>query len=298
MKKLDVMKNRKTALYVSAALLLVAIIALVVFRLNLGVDFRGGTLATVKIGESYKNEELIAVFTEAGVKSPVVQNADGNTAIVRFSETTGADIQTVRTNITDALAAKYKSASAPSFETVSATAGQELLLSAGASLLLAIIAILLYVWRRVDGHAALSAGIALLLVLLVTAGVLACLQTAVNTTFVASLLCIIVVVMSNAIVVFDRIRENNKQFDVNKVTRAEVANISAREIFPRTLISNLVLLFILGAVFVFGVSAIQGFALPVIIGVVLSFFASLFILPALWEYFLSRKKKARKEKKA
>lgn len=290
---MKIVENRKLFFTISAVLLLLSVVSLVLRGFNVGIDFRGGTVLTVEVGEKYDNITFASLLKNAGVQDAIIQNADGNTAIVRFSKFSG-NIQDVRSKITSNLEGQYKKLGTPSYETVSPATSRELLLGAFYTLLLAIAGMLIYIWRRFEIKAGIAAIVGIAHDILLTMGIISVLHVQINSTFIAAVLTLLGYSINNTIIIFDRVRENNKKYNINTVTRAQVVNISVKDTAVRTIFSSMTTLITIVALFIFGVASVKEFALPIIIGILSSLYSCICINPSVWEWLVTRKKKVQK----
>lgn len=298
--KFKIVESRKIFFIISAILIIIGIASLAIRGLNLGIDFRGGTIATVDLGEKATTEDLVAIAQNAGAKDVQVQFAEGNTAIIRFYTPEDLDISTVRESITDGLSDKYsKMPDIPSYETVSATASRELINAAIVTVALAAVFMLIYIWIRFELHAGIAALIGLLHDIFITVAVMSLLQVQLNSVFIAALLTLFGYTINNTIIIFDRIRENNKTMDIKTVSRATVVDASVRQSLTRTLFSSLTTLLTIVTLYIIGVTSIKEFTLPIIVGILVSLYTSTCLNPCMWELlFTKRKSQAKTVKKA
>jgi len=120
-----------------------------------------------------------------------------------------------------------------------------------------------------------------------------------NSSFIAAMLTIVGYSINNTIVIFDRIRENNKKPEHAGKARDEIVNISVRECLGRTVNTTLTTLVTIVALYVLGVDSIREFSLPIIVGILSGVYSANMINGYVWamlEGALS--KKTLKAKKA
>lgn len=167
-----------------------------------------------------------------------------------------------------------------SMDDISPSSGRELARSAIWMSLLACAAILLYVTFRFEFTSGCVAVLALAHDVLVLLGIYSVLQISVNINFIAAVLTVLGYSINNTIVIMDRIRENTR--NSRKETYGEIANNSIWQTMTRSINTTITTLLTIGMVFIIGVSSIRAFALPIIIGIVVGFFSSVFITGPLW----------------
>ncbi|MBR5535339.1 MAG: protein translocase subunit SecF [Clostridia bacterium] len=171
-----------------------------------------------------------------------------------------------------------------SIDKVSATTSARLIGDTFLAVLIAIVLMLIYIAWRFDFKSGICAVIALAHDVVLMFGFYSVFQFTMNTSFVAAVLTIIGYSINATIIVFDRVRENNRMLG-KKATWDEKANNAITTSYTRTLYSSLTTLFTIGALFVLGVSSIQEFALPIIVGIVCGAYSSLFVAPTIWAWW-------------
>ncbi len=171
-----------------------------------------------------------------------------------------------------------------SIDKVSATTSARLIGDTFLAVLIAIVLMLVYISIRFDFKSGVCAVIALAHDVILMFGFYSLFQLTMNTSFVAAVLTIIGYSINATIIVFDRVRENNRMLG-KKATGAVKANNAITTSYTRTLYSSLTTLFTIGALFVLGVSSIQEFALPIIVGIVCGAYSSLFVAPTIWAWW-------------
>jgi len=135
--------------------------------------------------------------------------------------------------------------------------------------------IFLYVMMRFQWRFSVGAVVAVVHDILVTMGALSVLQVEFDLTVVAALLAVVGYSLNDTIVLFDRIRENFPR--LGKHTSVDVINTSVNETLSRTIMTSLTTLLVLTALFVFGGEIIHGFALTLIIGVIIGTYSSIYV---------------------
>ena len=167
--------------------------------------------------------------------------------------------------------------------------GKELRQKALLSAAVATLGILIYTTLRFELKSGIAAIIALIHDLLVMVTVYAVLQIPVNSSFIAAMLTILGYSINDTIVVFDRIRENRKMGKIKDFT--EIADVSITQTMSRSINTVLTTLFTITAVYIFGVSSIKDFALPLIVGIISGCYSSIFIASPIWVLWENKEKK-------
>lgn len=181
-----------------------------------------------------------------------------------------------------------------------ASASSELMMRSFLALLVAIVLILIYVAIRFELTSGLAAILALFHDIIITSSVMLICRVQINSAFIAALITILGYSINNTIIIFDRIRENVKMSkNLGKINNFEVADRSVRQTLTRSILTTLTTFIMIFFVTVIGVSDIQEFAFPIMIGILSGFYSSIFLTPGLWAiaYRPSNKKIARMEAK-
>ena len=158
---------------------------------------------------------------------------------------------------------------------VSAKVGGELVESGGIGMLVALAIIMVYISIRFQFKFAMGAVVALAHDLIITLGIFSLFRIEFNLNTLAALLAIIGYSLNDTIVVSDRIRENFRR--LRKGTPLEMVNISLNQTLSRTLITSLTTLLVLFSILFIGGESTQGFAVALIIGVVIGTYSSIYI---------------------
>jgi preprotein translocase subunit SecF len=262
--------------------IIIAGLGVIIFQgLNLGVDFVGGSLIYVNIGKPYKADDIRSIFTSEGVNATVVQVGENKQdAIIRMKHMENQE--DIQQGITSALKEKYGLTDEQfSVETVGATVGRELTQNALKSTVIAWALILVYIWIRFELKSGLAAIVALVHDVLIMISVAALLRTQINSSFIAAILTIVGYSINDTIVIFDRIRENDKRFG-RKLSKAEIVNTSINENISRSINTSFTTLITVTAIYVLGVQSIKEFALPLLVGIICGTYSSIFIAGPLW----------------
>ncbi|MES9965865.1 MAG: protein translocase subunit SecF [Sedimenticola sp.] len=276
--KIDFMAKRKLAMIISIAVILVAIASVIFRGLSLGIDFTGGTLIEVGYGEAVELSKVREALTAGNFPDATVQHfGTSKDVLVRLApqeELSSAQLSN------QAFAALSQASDAGEIdlrrvEFVGPQVGDELTEDGGLAMLYALIGILIYVALRFEYRFALGSIIALVHDVLVTIGIFSVFQIEFDLTVLAAVLAVIGYSLNDTIVVYDRIRENFRK--MRKGTSTEIINASLNQTLSRTLVTSLTTLLVLTALFIFGGEIIHGFALALIIGVIVGTYSSIYV---------------------
>lgn len=304
MKKFSFTKSAKYFIAGSIMVIIIGIITGIYYGgMNFGIDFTGGTLLTIDMGGEYDEQDVVDILVEQGVyDAPVVKSGNNGAqdqAIVRVQDSNDQDAEReLRENILAGIQEKYPDASLE-FERVTAVSSSDLIRNAILSILIASVGILIYIWIRFALVSGVAALIALVHDVLIMIAFCTIIQLPINSSFIAAVLIIVGYSINDTIVVFDRIRENNK-YTSKEMSRGGVVDLSVKETIRRTLYTSITTLATITILYFLGVQTIKEFALPIIIGLLSGTYSSIFIASpiwALWEDRKANKGKKQKQKK-
>ena len=264
----------------SIVLLLVAISSLALQSLNWGLDFTGGTLVEVSYPESVNPEQIRLDLDAAGWNGHVVQyfGSDRDILVRMPPQKDLSDKDNAR--LGDSLFASLVELSIGDVELrrsefVGPAVGEELANQGGLGLLAALGMVLLYVSFRFQLKFALGAVVALFHDVLFTLGIFSLIRWEFDLTVLAALLAVIGYSLNDTIVVSDRIRENFRSARRGKPV--DVIDESLNQTLGRTLITSATTLLVLTALLLLGGELIRGFAIALIIGVVIGTYSSIYV---------------------
>jgi len=275
-KSIDFMSKSKLALIASVLMILVSVASLATRGLNLGIDFTGGTLVEVGYTESADLSQLRSALGAGGFDGAVVQHfGSSKDVLIRLSPQAGEGTADVSSRVLQALEGNGQDVDLRRVEFVGPQIGDELTEDGGLAMLAALFGILIYVYFRFEIRFSLGAVIALVHDVVITIGIFSIFQFEFDLTVLAAILAVIGYSLNDTIVVYDRIRENFRK--MRKGTSVEVINRSITQTLARTLVTSLTTLLVLAALFLVGGEIIHGFALALIIGVLVGTYSSVYV---------------------
>ncbi len=275
--KIDFMGKRRLAMMLSISAVVIAILSVLIRGMNLGIDFTGGTLVEVGYTDAADLAQVRKTLADTGFGDATVQHfGTPKDVLVRLAPREGEDAAQLSNKAFNAMnEAVAGKAELRRVEFVGPQVGDELTEDGGLAMLYALIGILIYVALRFEYRFALGSVIALIHDVLITIGIFSLFQIEFDLPVLAAILAVIGYSLNDTIVVFDRIRENFRK--IRKGTPEEIINISLNQTLSRTLITSLTTLLVLLALFLFGGEIIHGFALALIIGVVVGTYSSIYV---------------------
>jgi len=266
---------RKPAMVFSAVLLIASIFSLMTNGLNLGVDFTGGTVIEIGYNEAADVDKIRKQLTDAKFDAAVQHFGSAKEVLIRIAPKDGVDKSKIGDNVFALLKESNPDIWLRRVEFVGPQIGDELRDDGGTAMLLALAGILIYVTLRFEFRFSVGAIIALIHDVLITVGIFSILRVEFDLTILAAILAIIGYSLNDTIVVFDRVRENFLK--LRKSDTEESINTSINQTLSRTIVTSLTTLLVLAALFYFGGKIIHGFALAMIIGVIIGTYSSIYV---------------------
>jgi preprotein translocase subunit SecF len=280
---LNIIKYYKFWMGISVILFLAGAISLGIFGLNLGIDFKGGTLTQVSFENRPDINEIGSELHTQNFSGATVQPAGEKSAIIR----TGPQEKEEHDRLLKVLRDKFGTINEEQYTSIGPVIGKELRSGAFVQLTLVSLGIILYIayaFRKVTrpvsswrfGFAAI---VALLHDLVIVIGVFSILGhfagVEVDGLFVTAMLTVLGFSVHDTIVVFDRIRENLRVRAGQPL--AEIINNSVNQTIVRSINTSITVAFVLTALLLFGGETIRYFVLALLIGIVAGTYSSIFI---------------------
>lgn len=277
--------RRHTWYLISLILIVPGLISLLLFGLNLGIDFTGGTLWELKFEKTITTQEVRNVLDQHGYGNASIQiSSEGgtnNVALIRMKELTEGSAE--KQAISESFTTQIGPYTELDFSTVGGSVGQSIRNRAVFAIVLASIAILAYIafaFRNTQNPAlyGLAAITGMLHDVLFVLGVFSILgeffDVEVDALFVTAVLTVIGFSVHDTIVVFDRIRENLAHH--TDPTFEGIVNYSLAQTIVRSLNTSMTVVFTLFALFLFGGASTQNFVLALLLGVIIGTYSSIF----------------------
>lgn len=298
----DFLGWRKIALIISGVLVFVSIASLSFRGLNFGIDFTGGTLVEVGYPSPVEIEEARGVLIGNGFEDAVVQHfgtpQDILVRLPAIASTGDGGAAELSSRVMEVLRGPYdetllESSSLSTQQCVSGGVisdcqiqmrrvefvgpqiGDELANQGGLAMLYALLGILIYVTFRFEWRFAVGSIAALVHDVVITVGMFALFQLEFSLPVLAAVLAVIGYSLNDTIVVCDRIRENFRKMRKSNVM--EIMNRAINQTLPRTLLTSLTTLLVVGTLLILGGEVIRGFSFALLIGVLVGTYSSIFV---------------------
>ena len=274
MKEINFNKYYKIFNVLSSSLIFVSLLLLFFKGLNLGIDFKGGTLIELRANNT-TTSDLRSSISKLNLGDLSVKEFGSTTDfLIKFEKKISKDypLEKVKKDIKKVVNSKIDFRR---IENVGPKVSSELLESSLIAIMLSLTAMLIYVWLRFEWQFSFGAIVALFHDVLLTLGIFSLFSIEVNLSIVAAVLTIVGYSMNDTVVIYDRVRENLKKLADLKIF--ELTNISINETLSRTIITSMTTLLALFSIYIFGGEILKGFSLAMILGVVFGTYSSIYI---------------------
>ncbi len=287
----DFMGKTKMTLTISGLVILIGLGSIALSGgLKFGIDFSGGTLIQLQFKTPPDIEVIRDGLKTIGLGESTIQEFGTKRDILIRVQRSEEKLEEVGSQVRNSLGGKFNKAdiTIERVEMVGPKVGRDLREKALLSILYAIIGIVIYISWRFELQYAIAAIIALIHDVLVTMGAFSILDKEFTLVIVAAFLAIIGYSLNDTIVVFDRIRENNRRRGKN--TLVQTINASINQTLSRTLLTSGTTLMVVIALFFFGGEIIHDFSFALLVGVLVGTYSSIFIASVFLVYWDSRRR--------
>ena len=294
---LKIVNKWKIWFAIPAVIMIAGIIMLFVPGMNVGIEFTGGTIMTVTLGEladganyNASVDKITDIIEKNGGEVSYFQKSSAeetSKSAIDFRFRVKGESTDVVNQIKNDVAAEFGGDAADtSFitsETIGESASRDLLKNAILGAAIAIALIMIYVIIRFEFWSGVTAVLALIHDVFIMIALTVIFQIQVNSSFVAAVITIIAYSINNTIVIFDRIRERVKPIDdKSRIDYAEVADEAVSNTLTRTLFTSATTLITVIFLAILAVPSMREFTLPIIFGLVAGTYSSIFLSTPAW----------------
>lgn len=281
----DIMKRANLWFGISMAIIIAGIVCICLKGFNFGIDFTGGTIMEMHFQKQVTLTEVRDVLKNYDLDNATIQ-LESDSSNVEASEdvmirTTDLE-ETQRKAVMASLKDELGDYNVLREEKVGATIGDELIADAVAATVISWLLIILYVSYRFEWRFGVAAILGLVHDVLMVLIAFSLLQKQVDSSFVAALLTIIGYSINDTIVIFDRIRENQRLHFHRGGDLNELANRSIYQTLTRSLYTVFTVLFTTFALYFFGGDTTKDFSFALLVGFFSGCYSSIFIASPLW----------------
>lgn len=287
-------ENLKLWSLLSLSIMIIGLVFALIGGVNLGIDFTGGTMMHINMDNIYEVSEIESAIDAYDIDPDIIQaGMDNQEIIIKTKESLN---NTQRIEIFNTLVETFSLSDDALLEAeqFGPQIGSEIQSKALNSILIASLGMLIYITLRFELIYGIASIIALIHDVLILLAVYSIFNIPINSSFIAAVLTIVGYSINDTIVVFDRVRENVKL--MRKSSYVDIANHSLGQTLTRSINTSLTTLLVIGCLYVLGVESIKEFALPLMAGVIVGTYSSIFIASPLWAFMKERTKKVRFKK--
>jgi preprotein translocase subunit SecF len=284
----DFMAQRKKAAIVSTILFVLSLVALLVNGLNWGLDFTGGTQIQLSFATEANVNQIRSDLQQAGFKEAVVISYGTSKDVLislvpKHAKDKSLENKAGAKTIQDELVSQVKQAlpqaTVQQVDYIGPQVGQELATKGALAIVIALLGTMIYIGLRFEFRFAVGSTVALIHDPVLILGIFALFHIEFNLIALAAVLTVIGYSLNDTIVIFDRVRENFRK--LRKATPVEVINQSTNQTLSRTLMTSMLTLIVVFALFFLGGTMLEGFALALIIGIIVGTYSSIYIAGSL-----------------
>jgi SecD/SecF fusion protein len=285
--RVDFIGKRTIWFAISGAVVAISIAALGTRRLNLGIDFKGGTQLTFKTAQPVALDTVRAQAGRIGQANAVIQGRGTSVGgkyqsfQIRTESLSGDEQTTLEQDLKDTVGAVAFGA-----KNVSESFGRQIANSALLAIFFSLLLIVIYISFRFQWKYSVGAIVALAHDVVITVGIYALTGREVSTATVAAVLTVLGYSIYDTIIIFDRIRENLPL--MRRASVRVIGNVSLWEVLPRSLATTFITLLPVASLYVFGGDTLKDFAFALLVGIGSGAYSSIFVAAPLFAVLKQR----------
>jgi preprotein translocase subunit SecF len=288
--KVDFLGWRKVSIVVSIVLVVVSLALITTRGLNYALDFTGGVLVEVTYDQPVEIGQVREALEKGGIENALVQSLGGTREVsIRLQpEGDQKDADKIAANVLEKLKTARPDVTLKRHDFVGPQVGEELKSDGMIAVVFVIIGIMIYIGIRFEKRFAFAAILSEFHDTILTVGFFALTQREFDLTVLASVLAVVGYSINDKVVVFDRVRELFRS--ARKADSYEILNRAINQTLSRTIMTSLTTALSMFALYFFGGPAVHGFALTMLIGIVIGTLSSIFFAnPILYWAGVSKK---------
>ena len=282
-KHYNFLKFKNVFMSISLALFVISIIFFFTKGLNLGVDFKGGTVIEMKFEQTNNSENIRKSLLKINLGDVKVKEFGSDKDFLATIEQKGKNndfVASIKNHLEKDL---NKKVDFRRVEVVGSKISKELTRDGIYSVILALILMLIYIWFRFEWQFSLGSIVALVHDVIITIGAFSLIGYEFNLSIVAAILTIVGYSMNDTVIIYDRIREFLKKDDKKELS--ELINDSINSTLSRTLKTSGTTLLALISIYFFGGEILKGFSFALIWGILIGTYSSIFVASPILIYF-------------
>ena len=285
--KLHFMKYRKLSYWISSALVILSVLALLFKGLNYGIDFAGGiAMEVTPVSAEYNIDKM---RSELAQFSPELQEIDGGAILVRVGLPKGATDTMQNERVSEIKSILGENVKYDQVQIVGPKIGGELVRGGIWAILVSFILMSVYIWIRYRGGYAVGSFVSLLLDFVLMFGFFSVMGLEFNQTAIAIILMGVGYSINDKVVNYDRIDENIKKY--HKMPMDDLIDLSVNEMLSRTLRTSVSTILALIGLYIFGGQVLQEFAIAMTFSIIMGTLTSIYISNVILYHFNLRETK-------
>jgi len=292
--KMKFAENLKIWSLISLAIIVIGLVVALTSGLNQGIDFTGGTMIHIDMNKTYEVSQIKDSISAYNLDEDIIHAGFDKTEIIIKTNLSLDNAQ--RMEIFETLKNDFNLTDKDFLEAeqFGPTVGKEIQTKALTSILIASLGMLIYITLRFEIIYGITAIVALIHDVLILLAVYSIFNIPINSSFIAAVLTIVGYSINDTIVVFDRVRVNVRK--MRKNSYAEIANKSLSQTIVRSINTSFTTLLVIGSLYFWGVDSIKEFAFPLMSGIIVGTYSSIFIASPLWAFIKDKNKKVNYKK--
>ncbi len=293
-------------------IIVLGLILALAINFNLGLDFKGGTVATVVVSEDLNisqnyndiKNKLDEVLKGNNIDGLIYQKVEtsyyGNAITVKFEKISDELKETLKADLISSFYPTIEDENDLEIfvkvDNFGANVPNGVVLSTALAILVMIVAVFIYVASRFGISAGFVSGMVCILNLITLVGILAITRVKLDISIVSAFVFTGMYSLICSTILFGKVNENFKKEIYAKFTNNQIANVSVKDVF---VVNTSLAIFLLLFAFFMGIvptTVVRNTSLPLMLGVLISYYSSMFITPGLWSKTYIKRKKKEKEK--
>lgn len=279
--RIDFMAQRKGAAVLSTLLFVLSILSLMMYGLNMGLDFTGGTQIQMSFNQEADLNKIRDSLQRGGFREAEVKNygTSRDVLVTLVPKKSEGDDNANKDIIVSQVQKLLPDAKIQQINYIGPQVGEELATKGALAIVIALLGTMIYIALRFEFRFAVGSTVALIHDPVLILGIFSFFHIEFNLIALAAVLTVIGYSLNDTIVIFDRVRENFRK--MRKATPVEVINLSTNQTLSRTIMTSVLTLLVVLALFFLGGSMLHGFSLALIIGIVVGTYSSIYVAGSL-----------------
>lgn len=280
---INFMAQRKGAALLSVILIVLSLVSLGMYGLNWGLDFTGGTQIQLSFPQEADLPVIHDSLEKAGFHDAVVisygTSRDVLVSLVPKEKSPAMMGEKAQAEVVSQVLASLPGAKLEQASYIGPQVGQEMATKGLIAIIVALLGTMIYIALRFDMRFAIGSTVALVHDPVIILGLFSFFRIEFNLIALAAVLTVIGYSLNDTIVIFDRVRENFRK--LRKSEPLEIMNQSINQTLSRTIMTSALTLTVVLALFFLGGSLLHGFALALIIGIIVGTYSSIYVAGSL-----------------